>query len=467
MTRRAPALLAPALTALLAACAAPREDEPEYVPEALGGPAPAAELTSAAWPPGRSPVLSLDDCVRLALENNRRMDIVGRRVLMADDRVDEAIASILPRITAQARFSARNNDAGVKPPGGSGLSFQEREVGTVNVSAIVPIYSFGRSGHVYDTAKHGVAVAELEVERARQELELAVRDAYFRLLEAQKIAEVVDASIEVIARQLEVARDFLAQDLVSKSDVLTVEVQLAEREQERILARNNIALARAALNRLMGLDVTRDTQVEDVLEVEPWRGELRDVLRLAIERRPDLEAARRRVAMAQSRYKAQRAELFPVIYAFGSYDYTTDEFQLNDDWFSGGVAIEAPIFDGGVTYARLDQRRREIDEAVDLRDEQIDDILLEVHQAFLDQRAAAERVPVARKAIDLAAETLRIVRDQYAQGLVTSVDVLIEEDRLSRARSAYYRALYAYHTAQARLQNAVGAPTREPGETHR
>lgn len=459
---RAPLALV-AATALLAACAAPREDEPEYVPQALGGPERVAALSSSTWPADRSPVLSVDDCVRLAFENNRRMDIVSRRVLLADDRVDEAIASVLPRLEAEARFSSRNNDAGVKPPGGQGLSFQERDVGTASLSAIVPLYSFGRSGHVYDAAKLGVGVAELQVERARQDLELAVRDAYFRLLEAHKIAEVVDASIEVIARQQEIARDFLAQDLVSRSDVLTVEVQLAEREQERILARNNIELARAALNRLMGVDVTRPTQVEDVLDVTPWRGELKDVLRLAIERRPDLEAARRQIAAAQSRYKAQRAELFPVIYAFGSYHYTTDEFQLNQDWFAGGVAIEAPIFDGGVTWTRMNQRRREIDEAVDLRDERIDDILLEVHQAFLQQRAAAERVPVARKAIDLGAENLRIVRDQYGQGLVTSVDVLIEEDRLSRARSSYYRALYAYHAAQARLGNALGEPPREPG----
>lgn len=452
-----------AAAVLLAACAAPREDEPEYVPEALGGPARGPDAgESVAWPSSRSPAMGVEECVRVALENSRRMEIVGRRVLMADDRVDEVIASILPRVEAEGRFSSRNNDAGVKRPGQQGLSFQERDIGTVTGSLIVPIYSFGRSSAAYDAAKLGVGVAELEVDRVRLELELAVRDAYFRVLEAQKIATVVEASIDVIDRQLEVARDFLAQDLVSRSDVLTVEVQRAEREQERVLARNNVDLARAVLNRLMGLDVTRRTQLEDVLEVEPWRGELKDVLRLAIERRPDLEIARRRVAIAQAQYRQTRADFLPIIYAFGSYNYTTDEFQLNDDYLQGGIAVKVPLFDGGVTYTRLERQRREIDEAVDLRDESIDDALLEVHQAFLDQRAAVERVPLARKAIELAEENLRIVRDQYGQGLVTSVDVLIEEDRLSRARSSYYRALYAYHGAQARLHAAIGGEGDRP-----
>ncbi len=438
---------------LLAACAAPREDEAEYVPESLGGPARGEEAASVAWPSSSSPQLTLADCLRIAGENNRRIGIAGRRVLIADDRVDEVIASILPRLEAEGRFTARNNDAGVQRPGAPGISFQEREVGTASLSAIVPIYSFGRAENAYDAAKLGVRVAELDAERVQQDLELAVRDAYFRLLEAQKIETVVAASIAVIDRQLEVARDFLAQDLVSRSDVLSAEVQLAEREQERILAANNVELARAALNRLLGLDVERRTQVQDVLETDPWEGELRTVLRLAIERRPDLEAARQRIAIAQAQYRGTRAEFFPVIYAFGSYNYTTDEFQLNDDWLSGGAAIEVPIFDG-----RLQRSRREIDEAVDLRDERIDDVMLDVRQAYLDQRAAATRVPVARRAIELGEENLRIVADQYSQGLVTSVDVLIEEDRLSRARVSYYRALYAYHQAQARLINALGGP---------
>ena len=450
--------LAAACCCLLLACAAPREDEPEYLPESLGGPPRLGEAGSVAWASTSTPVLTLDQCLQIARENSRRLGIATRRVLIADDRVDEVIASILPRLEAEGRFSARNNDAGVQRPGQAGISFQEREVATGTLSAIVPLYSFGRAENAYDAAKLGVQVADLDARRVEQDLELAVRDTYFRLLEAQKIATVVEDSIQVIERQLVVARDFYAQQLVSKSDVLSAEVQLAERFQERIQAANNVELARVALNRVLGMDVDRRTEVQDVLDTLPWRGELRDILRLAIERRPDLEAARQRIAIAQAQYRATRAEFFPVIFAFGSYNYTSDEFQLNDDWLSGGAAIRVPIFDGGVTYTRLQQRRREIDEAVDLRDERIDDVLLDVRRAFLDQRASAERIPVARKATELGEENLRIVRDQYGQGLVTSVDVLIEEERLSRARSSYYRALYAYHQAQARLTNALGGP---------
>ncbi len=87
--------------------------------------------------------------------------------------------------------------------------------------------------------------------------------------------------------------------------------------------------------------------------------------------------------------------------------------------------------------------------------------MLQVKQAFLGVREAAERIPVARKSIEEAEENLRMVRDQYAQGLRTSAEVLIEEDRLARARSSYYGSLYDYHDAFARLTNAIGGPPPE------
>jgi outer membrane protein TolC len=64
---------------------------------------------------------------------------------------------------------------------------------------------------------------------------------------------------------------------------------------------------------------------------------------------------------------------------------------------------------------------------------------------------------VARQAIGLAEENLRVARDQYGAGLVTTADLLVEEERLSSARPAYFRALYDYHDAVARLAHAVGA----------
>ncbi len=492
----------------LAGCT-PLRDAPTYRPRATERATPAtttrayARAPERATPAGEPPVFALEECVQVALRNSRRLSIADRRILIARDRVNEAIAMTLPQITAEGRFTSRNNDSGIERPqpslrnqlrdavtrsaatslveqagltptgqflpanqgGGFSGSFGQRDVWTGKVSLLVPIYDFGRSEYTRQAEEGRVDVARYGAERERQDVTLAVSQAYYRVLEAQKIRTVVDESIRVVERQLQISRDFLAQGLVAANDVLAAEVQLAERQQEQIQAENNIQLAVATLNRLMGVDVTQPTEIVDVLDVEPWRGSFTSSLMLAIDTRPDLAALRRQIEIARDEYRATRAEgIAPRIFAFADYNWSSDEFLLNNEWLSGGVAMQIPIFDGGVSIARRQRRGREIAEAVDRHADRIDDTVLDIKQAYLNVREAAERIPVAHKSIALAEENLRITRDQYDEGIRTSADVLAEEDRLARARSNYYQSLYDYHDSYARLVNAVGGPPPDKHE---
>lgn len=440
---------------LLSSCAAPFEGEPEPRPAALGGDSAHPAEDALAAMTSATAALDLATCLDLARRNSRGLSIARRRVLIADDRVDEAIASMLPRLSATGRFEARDSDPGVER-NGQAFAFGNREIGTFQASAIVPLYAFGRAENTYDARSHAVAAARLDAKAQRLAVELDVRLAYFRLLESEKIAQIVVSSRETLRTQRRIARDFYGEGLVAKNDVLATEVELARRDQELIRARTNIELARATLNRLLGFDVSRPTRVVDVLEAEPWSGSFVSVLSAALDNRPDLGALRKRVEVAQADYKATRSELLPVIYAFGSYNYTTDDVQINQSWFSGGAAIEIPIFDGGATWTRLWQRRRQIEQAIDLRDGRSEDVVLEVKVAHLRHREQAQRIPVARRSISLAQENLRVVKDQYSQGLVSSADVLREEERLTRSRVSYFRALYTSHSAFARLVRAAG-----------
>ncbi len=454
------------LPAALLSCRIPYPDPAAYRPESLGGDPAAREVTRpptvppAETAPPAAGALTLEDCLRIALANNRRPWIADRRVLIARDRIDEAMSILLPRLTFDAQYAWRNNDLGISAMG-MDIVMGERTRWSAKLGLIVPIYDFGRAQAQMRMEENRVEAGLKDAERGRQDLTLAVSQAYFRLLEARRIRDVVRESLKVVKRLEETARDFLAQGLVARSDVLAAEVQLAERQQDLIRAENNILLARATLNRLMGLDVNRPTEIADVLEAAPWNGSLEAVLKLSIERRPDLAALRRMIEAGRAEYDVIRRGNLPGIVGTLDYNYTSDQNTLNPDWLGAAVILQIPLVDGLGTQFRLMRKTKEIAEAIDIHAERLDDILLEVTQAFLQAREAAERIPVARKAVALAEENLRVTRDQYAAGLLTGADVLAEEDRLSRARSGHIRALYEYHSAAARLANAAGGPLPE------
>lgn len=434
---------------------APTEAAAQARREPPGGPTLDARPIDGDAVPGAILPLSLDAAIRIAVENSRRIRIAERRILIAENRVDEIATYLIPRVTAEGRLQARSNDIGGKFDDTT-FTLGDRRTGSAAVNVLVPIYTFGIVQSRMQAEELRSDIEGLSSLRTRQDIVFAVSQAYYRTLEAQKIRGVIDESIRVVERQAAISRDFLAQGLVARSDVLSAEVQLANRRQQKIQAENNVQLAIATLNRLLELDIRRPTRLVDVLEVEPWRGSFESLLEVAFRERPDLKAYRRGVDIARAEYRVERDANNPYMYGFGGYRYSTDSFLLNDDWVEGGVALTVPIFDGLETRTKLRRKEKEIDEAIDVHDARADDAVLEVKRAHLNLGEAAERIPVARKAVEQAEENLRVIRDQYAEGFVTSTDVLTEEERLSRTRSSYYQALYDYHAAWATVVHAIG-----------
>lgn len=238
---------------MLAGCT-PFRDAPTYRPRALDRingvtrPSRPVVTTQPSSQLGEASSLALADCIETALRNNRRIGIADRRVLIARDRVSEAVAMTMPQLTAEGRFTSRNNDSGIQRPQASlrnrlrdsltqaaatslveqaGLSptgqflqptgssgsfsgtFSQRDVWTGSVSLLVPIYDFGRSEYPRQALEGRVEISRYDASRERQDVGFAVSQAYYRVLEAHKITGVVEESIRVVERQLEVARDFL------------------------------------------------------------------------------------------------------------------------------------------------------------------------------------------------------------------------------------------------------------------
>jgi len=480
------------LVVLLAACTTPYQDWRPRTPDTMplgNGPLPqgAARLTTpGAQPmtqpgaqPGAPPAapggaassaealelppITLREAIEMALACSRGLQIADRRILIARNQVDEAYTMLIPRVNAEGRATARSNDIGGQF-GDQKFVIGDQYVGTGKVEILVPIYTFGLVTSKVEAETLKGDAAELDADRARQDVVYAVSHAYYRVLEAQKIQTVVEESIKVVRRQYEIAQDFHAQGLVAKNDVLSAGVQLANREQQRIQAENNVQLAIATLNRLLRFGVNRRTSLVDVLEVEPWNGSFVSAVEVALRERPDLKSLERQVEIARAEYRVTRATNMPFVYGYGDYMYSSDSFLVNDDWFAGGLVLNVPIFDGLETHTKLKRKEKEIEQAIDIHDDRLDDVVLSVKQAYLNVRESSKRIPVARKSIEEAEENLRIIRDQYAEGWVTITDVLTEEERLSRARSNYYQALYDYHAAYAALVHEIGAepPSEEP-----
>ena len=450
-----------ACSLLLAGCYTPHANDPIYMPAYDGRMArPVADAPNGAGDARdggtRLGPHTLDQCIAAALANNRRISRADRSAAMARDTVNEAWGSIAPSLSASVTAETRSNQAG-SLVNGNANEFGPQSSVHGDFTLLVPVYDFGVSSNLRDVYESQVRQADHNAVRERQNLRYAVTAAYYRVLESQRIVQVVSESIEVVKRQLQIAQDFLAQQLVARNDVLAVQTQLAAREQEQIRAENNRELAIAQLNRLMGYNVGYRTELIDLDDAAPDRGagHFGDLVMLAFASRPDLEVSNEQIAAAQSEYQSVRSSFFPQFYLWGRFNYTSDDSQLQQEWFAAGATLNVPLFNLDKVF-RLERSEKGVAQAVDAHRDRIDDMVLDVKDAWLALDAASRQVPVARLGVKLADENLRIERDQYREGLRTSADVLEAEQRLASARSSYYQALYGQHIARARLANVVG-----------
>lgn len=425
------------------------------VPAAQPGAAPALGPAVSVELRGATAEISLADAIRAALENNRNVGISRRRIGIAQDRLSEARSGDWPRVTFDGATAQRD-----VPPlvqiGSQVIPQGDLYTATTRTALVMPLTDFGRTYNAKEAAGIGVDVARLNSNRTEQDIILQVSQAYYRVLQSEKIRQVVLDSIAAVQLQERDAKAFFEQGLVASSDVLSADVRLAERQQDLIQAEANLQVAMATLNRVMGADLNRKLRLKDVTSDPQWSGNYEALVQAAHQDRSDLKAARLQMLSSEADLRAALADNFPRLNAYAEYDTNSTSIYVNKEWTATGLTLSMTLFSGGAQSATVSRRQKEVLEAQDQFLERQDNISLDVKQAYLTVGQTYDSVGVAKKNQQLSSENLRILRDRYTQGLVTSTDVLTAEDAASRARSNYYQALYDYHSALARLDNVIG-----------
>ena len=126
------------------------------------------------------------------------------------------------------------------------------------------------------------------------------------------------------------------------------------------------------------------------------------------------------------------------------------------------ASLSVPIWDGGVAAARAEQAHASVATAETNRRLAVDQVTLEVRQAYLNLLQARDRVAVANSALATAQESYRLARVRYNAGVTSQAGVspLLElsdaQNALTQAENNVVSALYDYNSGRAQLDKAAG-----------
>jgi outer membrane protein len=403
---------------------------------------------------------ALADAIAFALRNSPRLRSARAAIERARGQEQVAFAPFLPQVDLLGQYGVVSGTLAPGVPGnvgfllanGSGTrSYAETEVGLQWT-----LYDFGRTGGRYRQAVARGRIAELQLARADQTVELDVATAYLDVLLARAFRRV---QVDAVRRAEAILGDTVARSaggVALREDVLRAQVQLSESQEALVVAKEREFDALARLNNAMGRAASEPLEVIDMDVQPPLRGALPDLLELAAAQRPEVDLVRQEVAAAQGSWQAARGEFLPRIFVRGAVG-RTDGRNVITGWQEGaGLHVEAPLYAGGRHRGEL--RAAEADVEAALADAQtiLDAISLEVNLAYRGEVAASERIALSRTAVAQAQENLRLLVVRYRNGNATPTDIVDSEAALTRSQQRFFSATYTYLAALARLDYAVG-----------
>ncbi len=263
-------------------------------------------------------------------------------------------------------------------------------------------------------------------------------------------------TVAQFAQHLDQAKGFYEVGTHPKFDVTKAEVDLSNAKLNLITAGNTLRIARVTLNNTMGIPDAPEYAVEDSLAYLKKEITMAQAIESALKNRPEIQATDLRVKASDESIKLARTGYFPVITGNAAYSRESGDTSFREEGWNAGVVITVPIFSGFLTHHQVQESIAIANAARANYAVLTQNITLEVQQAFLNLRAAEERIPTAELGAQQAAENLEIATGRYAAGVGNPVEVTDAEVANTNAKTAYIQALYDYNVALANLDKAMG-----------
>lgn len=421
-----------------------------------------AAITAAGLlAPGPAAAETLADAWRLALEHDDGLAAATADLEGARSSERAARASRWPSLAANAGYT-RFNSAPQLELAAPGFAlqapiFSADDYVSGGVQVKLPLYTGGRISSSIDAA-HQTSTAASDAERvARAALRLGVAQSYIDVLRAKRMLQTAESRVASLTAHVGDVERMVNRELVARSDLLAGRVALANAEQQRVRADNNLSLAYAAYNRRLGQPLDRTPQLDGAVPLDAALAEqpLDALIKRAVAGRGELGALSARADALALQAKAEKADMLPQLALTGSYTYLETRILDRKDFASVGIGFTWSLFDGGQARNRSASLRNASAAARHRADELRTQIELEVRQAWLGVREARGRVSASREAVAQADENMRISRELYGTGLATNTQVLDAVTLLVEATNNRDNAALDESLAVLRLARAV------------
>lgn len=411
-------------------------------------------------------VLTLEDAIKIALENNYEIRISKNDLSI--DKTNNTIgnAGMLPKVSANA---VDNNNIQ--------NTTQTRSDGTTttlnNAKNNSLTYGVGLDWTVFDGfkmfAKHDQLKAIQQLGEAELKLTVVtkvsdVTSTYYDLVQQQQQLSALDSTLVISNQRVTLANNRFTIGKASKLEVLNAQVDLNTDTTTYLRQKELYANTKTLLNQMLARDVKTDFKVIDTITVDD-KLLLPELTSLAEKQNPQLEAQVLNKRIAELQLKQIKGDRYPVIAVNSGYNFTDTESSLgfvtqsNAKGLNYGFTATLNLFDG------FNQRRNEkvaklqIDNAtiaIAQQNTALQTMLVNSYQTYLTN---LELTKLEQRNEVIAKQNLDITLEKYRIGTITTIEVRTAQLNYLNAKVRNSNAQFQAKLSEIALKELAGNMT--------
>ena len=403
--------------------------------------------------------LSLEDCLKLTLVNNKGLQrIVQEKEIARGERL-KSYSAILPSVNLTGDYTRLDEVKSI-----AGFTIGDVDNYSAGLNVTQPIFAGGSIAATINAGKLFSLLTDQTVRASTQDVIYSAEHSYYDVLLNQHLYQISADAVRSAQAHLNDVKQKRTGGVASDFDVLRAEVELSNFKADLIQNKNAINISKTQLLNVMGISQDSDFTLSDKLSYIPLKMIMEHAVEVAYRNRPDLYGRQFDIKYQKELLKIARSRYWPTI--SGYYDNTwskpdphnNTKIEWGRAWQSGFMAT-MPLFDGLSREGDIIQQKARVRQSqIDLIDAE-ETTLFELTKALLSIENTEEFVQSQQLNLTRAEEGIRLVGIGYREGINTQVEVIDAESALTRAKSLYYQAIYSHMIAKLDLQKAMGVLT--------
>jgi len=404
--------------------------------------------------PGHACADTLAGAIAEAYRSNPTLQSQRSQLRALDEEYVQAISAIRPTLSFDA--AATYTKTQQRDFEGSQQDTESNSLGAA-ITATQVIYNGGRTAATISAAEADILAGREQLRGVEGQTLYSVIDAYCSVLRDQTIYDVRKAVLSVFQKQVDEVYAKLKAGDVTKTDVGQAESELASARADLANSQGQLQVSRAAYTAAVGVNPGGLAPPDPLFGLPPT---IDDAFDQAEKFSPAVLTAEMNERATRDRVRLQRSQNDSQVTVSASYGYTgpAEPYAQRsmERGVSGKVTFSKPIFTGGLNSSQIRAALENNTNSRILIEQARRTSVQQVSQNWNEMVAADQAVAANQDAIRGAAQSAEGSRIEYKGGFRSTLEVLIEEERLRDAQIALAQAKYSRYVAQAGILNATG-----------